>query len=55
MIDIKNKTCEYFGCKTISNFNYKGENKAKFCTTHKEEGMIDIKNKKCKEIGRAHV
>ena len=47
MIDIKHKTCIYENCKTISNFNIEGEKKPLYCSIHKKENMIDVKNKKC--------
>jgi hypothetical protein len=44
------KRCEYVqGCNTTAIYNYPGE-KAKYCKTHKEENMIDVKRPKCKEI-----
>jgi len=38
--------CEFDDCKTHACYNFKGESPI-FCKTHKEEGMIDVINKKC--------
>jgi hypothetical protein len=43
--------CQEGNCKSRPNFNYEGELQAKFCNSHKEEGMIDIKNKTCEYPG----
>ena len=51
MVDIKNKTCQYLGCKIGPNFNFDGELQAKFCSIHKLDGMIDIKHKMCQHSG----
>ena len=48
MINVRDKKCEYSGCKTIPNYNYNEEKNARFCKLHKLDGMVDIKNKKCK-------
>lgn len=42
-----NKKCQHEGCNTQPNYNYKGETKAIYCSSHKLDGMMDIKNKKC--------
>jgi hypothetical protein len=41
------KMCNSPNCKIRPNFNYEGEKKAIYCSTHKIKGMIDIKGKKC--------
>ena len=38
--------CEQEGCTTQPTFGLKG-GKAHFCSKHKKDGMIDIKNKRC--------
>ena len=44
--------CKYKGCPVKNAvFAKPGEKIAKYCATHKEPGMIDIKNKKCKFEG----
>ena len=45
----KNKSCQEPECKIHPLFNFKEENKAIYCGKHKKEGMIDVKNSKCKE------
>ena len=39
--------CNHPDCKTLPNYNYKGETKAIYCATHKLDGMINVKNKSC--------
>jgi len=39
--------CEEHGCKTRPYFNLEGNTKPIYCSTHKKEGMIDVKNKTC--------
>ena len=39
--------CKIEGCKKRASFNYEGQTKAIYCSTHKLENMIDIKNKTC--------
>ena len=51
MIDVKNKTCEYMGCKTLPTYNIAGYKIAKFCVLHKTADMIDIKSKTCEHPG----
>ena len=48
MVDINHKTCIYDGCKTRPNFNYENKIEAIYCSVHKLENMVDIKNIKCK-------
>lgn len=38
--------CIYEGCKTESSFNFKGMSR-KYCSKHKEEGMINVKDFMC--------
>ena len=33
-------------------YNYENETKALYCSVHKEDGMVDVKNAKCKHEGR---
>jgi hypothetical protein len=39
--------CLREGCNTQPNCNYEGQTKALYCATHKLDGMVDIKNKRC--------
>ena len=43
------KYCFEDGCKTISNFNYKGQKKGLYCLKHKKDDMINVVNKRCQE------
>ncbi len=43
--------CQHPGCKKQPNYNREGETKALYCGTHKQEGMIDVKNKTCQHPG----
>ena len=51
MINVKHKTCEFYGCSKIPIFNIKGETKGRFCSEHKKPNMIDVKNKTCEFDG----
>lgn len=42
--------CVYDGCKNWTGFNFEGL-KARYCSIHKEEGMVDVKNKTCDYVG----
>jgi len=39
--------CIHEGCKIRPVFNVDGETKALYCSQHKLEGMVDVKNKTC--------
>lgn len=39
------RICEKEGCKKIPFFNYEGETKRRFCSIHKEDNMINVKDK----------
>ncbi|EIE18028.1 hypothetical protein COCSUDRAFT_45656 [Coccomyxa subellipsoidea C-169] len=45
------RVCTFEGCKTSARFNHVGEKKGKFCSKHKEAGMIDIVHPHCKVDG----
>ena len=40
--------CKSEGCKTIPTYNVEGETKALYCSTHRLDGMVDVKHKTCK-------
>ena len=40
--------CKEKGCKKQPVFNAEGETTALYCSAHKLEGMVDVKNKNCK-------
>ena len=43
--------CEYENCSVKNpTFNFPGEKKGRFCKQHKEQIMVDVKNKKCDGI-----
>ena len=42
------QTCLSPNCKKIPVYNQPGEKKGLYCSTHKQEGMVDVKNKTCK-------
>jgi hypothetical protein len=44
MIDIYNKSCCFENCSTQANFNYENEKNPIYCSIHKIDGMINIKN-----------
>jgi len=41
------RICIHENCKTIPSFNYVNETKRLYCSKHKLDNMINIKNKKC--------
>jgi len=44
--------CEASDCAKWPSFNAFGEKKARFCGAHKEDGMVDVMNKRwCLEDG----
>ena len=40
--------CIHTGCKKQPIYNTEGKTKALYCSAHKKEGMVDVKNKTCK-------
>lgn len=49
MINIKDVLCKEHGCKIRPNYNYNGETKGIYCTSHKKPGMCNVKSPTCKE------
>ena len=45
------RVCATEDCKTSARFNHLGEQKGKFCSRHKEPGMVDIVHPHCKIEG----
>ena len=43
--------CQYDGCKIRPFYNYEGEAKAIFCSTHKLKNMVNVKDKTCQHEG----
>jgi hypothetical protein len=41
--------CQYINCTIRPTFNFINEKKALFCAKHKQEGMVDVKSKRCLE------
>jgi hypothetical protein len=49
MVCMRVRTCEATGCTTLSrNYDVPG-GKGRFCASHKEPGMVDVKTPKCEE------
>jgi len=46
MIDVLSRKC--IECGVIPHFNFVGQTKGLYCTTHKLDGMIDVTVKRCK-------
>ena len=46
----KNRICNFQGCYTQPIYNYKGIKKGIFCSVHKLDGMINVKDRKCEYI-----
>ncbi|CAN0409305.1 unnamed protein product, partial [Ectocarpus sp. 8 AP-2014] len=38
--------CEFLGCSKHPHYAFEGD-KARFCASHKEPGMVDVKHKRC--------
>jgi hypothetical protein len=47
MVNVKNKTCIFDGCRTIPAFNILGESKALYCSIHKKDDMVNVISKTC--------
>ena len=43
--------CRYPNCKITPNYNIEGETKALYCSTHKEDGMVDVRHSRCIQTG----
>lgn len=44
------RRCDFYECTRQPTYGMDGQ-QAKFCSSHKEEGMIDVKNCRCKHPG----
>lgn len=44
---VRKRSIECRECSTIAVFNRKGESKGLYCSKHKADGMIDVRNYKC--------
>ena len=42
--------CQHPECGTRPSYNYQGQKKGRFCTQHKEDGMVDVKNSTCEHL-----
>jgi hypothetical protein len=51
MIDVKNKTCEFSGCKKQPTYNIAGSKVRRFCVLHKSANMINVASKTCEFSG----
>jgi hypothetical protein len=43
--------CQFFECNTTTSFNLKGCKTGKYCATHREEEMVNVRSKKCEHEG----
>jgi hypothetical protein len=48
MINVKTARCVMDGCFTVPVFNFPGQKKGERCFNHREQGMIDVRNPRCK-------
>jgi len=48
MVDVKTKKCEHPTCQKHPFFNYPGLTSRRFCTSHKLEGMVSVRDPKNK-------
>jgi len=44
MVNVLHKRCQFLNCEKIPCFNFEGEKTPILCSTHKLNGMIDVKN-----------
>ncbi len=49
------RTCEIDSCKKFPVFNYEGESIGKFCGKHKENIMVNVRDKKCEKEGCKYI
>jgi len=47
----KRPECEHPLCQKRPSYNTNGETKARFCSKHKHDGMIDVLHKRCETKG----
>lgn len=45
------KSCEYEGCTKYPGYNFSTETSARFCASHKHDGMVYLRNKVCRHSG----
>ena len=43
----KEKKCKEKNCNDQPSYNLKGETKPLYCSKHKKQGMVNVKDKKC--------
>jgi hypothetical protein len=51
MINVRERRCEHEGCIKKPVYNIPSIKKGRFCTEHREEGMIDVLSSVCKHDG----
>lgn len=49
-VDVHCRPCEFPGCSKHPHYAFEGD-KARFCASHKEPGMVDVKHKRCHKTG----
>lgn len=49
-VDVHCRPCEFENCSKHPHYAFEGD-KARFCATHKEVGMVDVKHKRCHTTG----
>jgi hypothetical protein len=49
MVNVVSKRCLHLGCDSQPSFNQPG-GKGLYCSSHKLEGMIDVKSKRCENV-----
>lgn len=47
MVGVIHKRCEEEDCERQPNYGMKGSRKARFCSRHAEEDMVDVRHKRC--------
>lgn len=54
MLDVKNKLCEWPGCRTHANYGFRDVLGTRFCSRHKEIGMVGKHSKLCHVADCSH-
>ena len=49
MVNVISKQCAESGCDKQPHYNNPGEKGGLYCSTHKKDGMVDVKHPRCAE------
>ncbi|MEX0597858.1 MAG: hypothetical protein WD512_15310, partial [Candidatus Paceibacterota bacterium] len=54
MINLTHPLCKHEGCKEMAHYNFTGEKGEKFCSEHKDTGMIFLYRKMCTKCNKKY-